>query len=242
MVNMILGLSEESSVADLNNDDSINIQDIILLVNMILNGRSVSTIDKLGTNAIIFEENTSVHISANGQIAGIQMVVNSENLLMNENIPLAVNTSYLNEEYIILVYGISGETLSGDKIHLFTSNNYEIKSSHIVNIIGESMSVNRANELLPDTFNLSQNFPNPFNPNTSIQFTLGTGEMVSLNIFDIQGRLVNSLINSNYYNSGTYNLIWNGKNSMGIQVPSGMYFYKLVSKNYTLTKKMILMK
>ncbi len=75
-----------------------------------------------------------------------------------------------------------------------------------------------------------------------IQFTLGKDELVNLNIFDIQGRLVKSLISNSYYPSGYHNITWNGKNNRGKQVPSGMYLYKLVNENQTITRKMVLMK
>ena len=87
-----------------------------------------------------------------------------------------------------------------------------------------------------EAFELRQNFPNPFNPNTSIQFTLGQNEWITLNIFDIQGRLVNSLINNSYYPSGYHKISWDGTNKMDTQVPSGMYIYKLVGENQILTK------
>ena len=94
----------------------------------------------------------------------------------------------------------------------------------------------------PADYQLFVPFPNPFNPNTLIQFTLGQKELVNLNIFDIQGRLIKSLVSNSYYPSGYYNITWDGKNNMGIQVPSGMYLYKLVSENQTITRKMVLMK
>ena len=128
-----------------------------------------------------------------------------------------------------------------DKLFSYTGD-YKITSVIAANILSEAMEIELTGRILPDVFELSQNFPNPFNPNTQIQFTLGKNELVSLNIFDIQGRLVSSLINNSYYPSGYYNITWDGKNNMGIQVPSGMYLYKLVNENQTLTRKMVLMK
>ena len=95
---------------------------------------------------------------------------------------------------------------------------------------------------LPETFELSQNFPNPFNPSTEIQFTVGKDALVSLNIYDIQGRLVSSLVDNSFYSSGSYKITWDGNNQYGTQVPSGMYMYKLVSEHQTVSRKMVLMK
>ena len=104
------------------------------------------------------------------------------------------------------------------------------------------MKIALTDNILPDRFELSQNFPNPFNPYTQIQFVLGQEALVSLNIFDIQGRLVKSLVSNSYYPSGYHNIVWYGKNNMETPVPSGMYVYKLVSDNRTISRKMVLMK
>jgi hypothetical protein len=241
---LILGTSEPNySLADLNNDEIVNIQDLIILVNMVIGGRTIQSEDNIGVNAIIYENGTTAFLSADGNIAGIQMTVKTNNLHVNENLPLSVETNYIGDQYIILIYGSNGETLSGDKVQLFTaSEDYEITSILVANVLSQIMNIDRIDRLLPEVFELSQNFPNPFNPNTQIQFTLGKDEFVNLNIFDIQGRLVKSLVNNSYYPTGYYNINWNGKNNMGIQVPSGMYIYKLVSENQTLTRKMVFMK
>ena len=66
--------------------------------------------------------------------------------------------------------------------------------------------------------------------------------MISLNIYDVQGRMVQSLITDDYFSSGHHQVTWDGKNNMGIQLPSGMYFYKLMANHQSLTKKMVIMK
>ena len=104
------------------------------------------------------------------------------------------------------------------------------------------MEIEWIDRVLPEVFELSQNFPNPFNPNTQIEFVLGKDELISLNIFDIKGRLINSLINNVNYPAGYHNLAWDGKNTIGKKVPSGMYIYKLMSENQTIMRKMVLMK
>lgn len=85
-------------------------------------------------------------------------------------------------------------------------------------------------------FILSQNFPNPFNPQTTIPFTLKDDGFVSLKIFDILGREVASLANE-YFRAGTYNVTWNATN-----VSSGIYVCRLQSKEYSTYKKMFLHK
>lgn len=92
------------------------------------------------------------------------------------------------------------------------------------------------------TYKLSQNFPNPFNPSTKIRFSIPKLENVNLNIYDIHGRLVRTIINNTSYNAGTYDVNWDGRNAFGELVASGIYFSKLSAGKFTETKKMSLVK
>ncbi|RLD59295.1 MAG: hypothetical protein DRJ01_11520 [Bacteroidetes bacterium] len=88
---------------------------------------------------------------------------------------------------------------------------------------------------------LQQNYPNPFNPITSISFSLEKADNVSLEIFNLKGQKVKTLIDERV-SSGTHQVIWNGINSNNEKVSSGVYLYKLKSGKDTSLKKMILMK
>ncbi len=92
------------------------------------------------------------------------------------------------------------------------------------------------------TFALQQNFPNPFNPRTAIQFDLPRVAVVSLKIYDIRGMLVRHLIRDKKQPAGRYHIIWDGKNDGGISVSSGNYFYKLLAGEFTAVKKMLLLR
>jgi hypothetical protein len=92
------------------------------------------------------------------------------------------------------------------------------------------------------TFTLDQNFPNPFNPETNIQFSIPKLENVNVAIYDIRGRLIRTLIDHQLYSPGSYTLTWDGKDSVGQRVASGVYFTKLQAGRYSQTKKMTLAK
>ena len=90
--------------------------------------------------------------------------------------------------------------------------------------------------IIPDKFELYQNYPNPFNPDTKIKFDVAKTGIVKIKIYDVTGRLVESLIDQNM-NPGKYSAVWNAVN-----YPSGVYFYRIEAVGYTISKKMILLK
>jgi hypothetical protein len=85
------------------------------------------------------------------------------------------------------------------------------------------------------------NHPNPFNVSTVITYTLETEGEVRLEIFDVLGRHVTTLVNE-HQSSGRHTLTWSGKDDAGGPVASGMYFYRLQSGDRIITKKMVLLK
>ena len=96
--------------------------------------------------------------------------------------------------------------------------------------------------IAPNAFELVQNYPNPFNSSTSIEYTLFENTSVELTIYDIQGRLVKTLVNG-VQPSGTHKAIWNAMDDTGKSVSSGIYLYKLTtSDGHNLTKRMFYLK
>jgi hypothetical protein len=89
---------------------------------------------------------------------------------------------------------------------------------------------------LPNAYRLSPNYPNPFNPTTTIQFELPKASHVSLDIYDILGRKIATLVDLKQ-EAGIHSVIWNGSNN-----PSGLYFYRLKANDFNETKKMLLLK
>jgi hypothetical protein len=98
-----------------------------------------------------------------------------------------------------------------------------------------------ANTTVPQDFSLSQNYPNPFNPSTVISFQLPIASHVKLAIYNTTGQLVRTLIDGEKA-AGRYQIEWDGKNELGAQVSSGVYFYTMQAGSYKATMKMIAMK
>ena len=93
----------------------------------------------------------------------------------------------------------------------------------------------------PEEYRLEQNYPNPFNPNTTIQYTLPINRKVSIKIYNVNGQLVNTLVNNKLVSAGTHKVMWNGKNTNGLQVSTGMYFYSLEWAGMKKVKSMTLL-
>lgn len=97
------------------------------------------------------------------------------------------------------------------------------------------------NLVVPKITQLNNNYPNPFNPTTTIGFNLKEEAKVKIEIYNIHGQKVDTVADG-YYGAGYNNVNWNGVDGEGRPVASGVYFYKMKAGRYTSTKKMILMK
>ncbi|MED5266067.1 MAG: FlgD immunoglobulin-like domain containing protein, partial [Candidatus Neomarinimicrobiota bacterium] len=94
---------------------------------------------------------------------------------------------------------------------------------------------------IPEEFSLHQNYPNPFNPVTTIQYDIPIDSKVLLLVYDIQGRVVKTLVNSEQ-SAGYKSIRWNGTNDYGQSVSAGMYFYHLQTSNFSKVLKMVFLK
>ena len=96
-------------------------------------------------------------------------------------------------------------------------------------------------EVVPVLFDLHQNFPNPFNPITTLRYDLPEDALVTLKIYDMLGRKVIQLVNSTQ-EAGFKFVEWDATDSMGKSVSAGVYLYQIQAGGYVQTKKMILLK
>ncbi|MBW6514551.1 MAG: T9SS type A sorting domain-containing protein [Candidatus Syntrophosphaera sp.] len=95
--------------------------------------------------------------------------------------------------------------------------------------------------VVPPELALGQNYPNPFNPSTTISYQLPASGQVRLDIYNVRGQLVRTLVDAEQ-NAGSHSVVWNGTDKAGQNVASGIYFYRLSSPGKTLGKRMLLMK
>ena len=95
---------------------------------------------------------------------------------------------------------------------------------------------------LPNVYKLGNNYPNPFNPITNIDYSIPENINVSLFIYNILGEKIHTLINNEYQKTGYKTIQWNAKNKNGHPISTGVYFYKIQAGSFNKTKKMILIK
>jgi hypothetical protein len=94
---------------------------------------------------------------------------------------------------------------------------------------------------IPFSYALNQNYPNPFNPETNIEFSLPKDSYVSLTVYNLLGQQVRNVIDGNIA-AGVHTALWDGRDESGAVVPSGVYFYKLYTPEFSQTNKMTLLR
>lgn len=123
----------------------------------------------------------------------------------------------------------------------------ELDEVHIVDTVLTSFDVitgltrHEQNPVIPEAYTLHQNFPNPFNPTTTVTFNIPENGHVQLAIYNILGQEVRMLYNQKLL-AGSYSVEWDGRNAHGIPLPSGIYIYRLRTEGFDQAKRMVLLK
>jgi hypothetical protein len=162
-----------------------------------------------------------------------------------------IEVSVSDQNFKPVPIGGLGQGYQGDNIDLISVGNrlypmwmdnrtgvYQIWSARVD---FSALALNPTDEQMPENFRLYQNFPNPFNPETTIKFAVPEDSDVAVQIFDITGRLVQTLVSSRL-SAGVYEIKWNGRDQGGQEVGSGIYFYRLMTGGFTQTKRMLLIR
>ena len=139
--------------------------------------------------------------------------------------------------------------VNGDGVNDFASvapnNLFPPNDGYFVIFSGDSgyvvTSIEQNSYQLPQEFRLKQNYPNPFNPSTTIEYSVQESGNVVLKIYDAIGKEIKTLVNQSQV-SGDYKIVWDGTDSSGEKVSSGIYFYRLQIDNTTITKKAVYIK
>ncbi len=110
-----------------------------------------------------------------------------------------------------------------------------------VKVIGTATGTQIAEKNIPKTYELGNNYPNPFNPSTTIEYALPTAGNVSIEVFNTMGQKVRTLVDA-HQPAGRYTVQWDGHDSIGQVAKSGLYFYRMNTGNMYIIRKMMLIK
>ncbi len=122
----------------------------------------------------------------------------------------------------------------------FAKYPYPALTTYVYEIYSTGLSSSVAAER-PAVFSLKQNYPNPFNPSTVIEYSIDTHSNVAIDIYDIRGTLLRTLVNAEKA-PGSYTEVWDGRNSSGQHLSSGVYFYKFRGADNISPKKMVMLR
>jgi flagellar hook capping protein FlgD len=130
-----------------------------------------------------------------------------------------------------------------DSAGTWTSGTANPGTASLVTHPGDATSypATTAIEGMPYLYELGHNYPNPFNPTTLIPYTLPTNAHVVIDIYNVLGEKVRTLVNETA-TRGTYVTIWNGQDDLGNAVNSGVYFYRMSTGDFTSVKRLVMMK
>jgi hypothetical protein len=209
--------------ADNNGDGDVNVLDIVALVNTILGGR-VDTLD--ATSGTLIRSSHALSLQANGYIGGVQMTLKHGSDFKIELTDNAFVADYktVGTETILVIVVPEGE-------ELFTfAGDFEIVDMIVAN------SSDRVNVTAPTEFSLSEAYPNPFNPSTTVELTVPEAGHVSVMVYNITGQFIAELADS-YMDANQYQFTWQGEN-----VPSGMYLLRAEYAGQVFTQKLMLLK
>ena len=215
IVNISLGTQDFDLAADLNEDGEINVLDVVSLVNSILGLPRVN--NHLDSKATL-DDNT---LNLEGPIGGIQFTGNMTSTLDGDDI-IASNDDKS------IIYNLNG-TL---QTKVFT---FEISPIDLIVSSSSAESVN-VDAISPAAFMLNSVYPNPFNPSTTVSYSIEKNINVNISIYNMSGQKVSELVNTNQ-TVGNYSITWDASNQ-----PSGLYFVRLSAGNQSSSQKIMLVK
>jgi hypothetical protein len=152
---------------------------------------------------------------------------------------LNTNMDLLSNESNVLVWSSAGNSIAGAS-ELLNTSGAKLVSVMAVDREGRDLATTITTKLTPTAFALHPAYPNPFNPNTNLSFTLPNATAYGMNIYNVAGQLVRSY--EGMGNVGLNVIAWDGKDNAGSDVSSGIYFYKLSAGSFTATNKMVMLK
>ena len=233
VVNYILGTAElnadEFCRSDITLDDVVNVTDIVNMVSIIL-GNGMDS-NSYAPKVELIKSSTGISFTADGKIGGIQLTISHK-----ENVTIDLSENVFFAKYNTNKTITTMILLSPEFGQLFTiDGNFEI-----LDMVASDLNGEIDIELVKD-YQLLSNFPNPFNPVTTISYFNEVDSFISINVYDLSGRLINTLV-SEIKPSGVYQVNWSGNDHTGMAVTSGVYFLTMENNTGIVTSKITLLR
>ena len=216
--------SDQFCEADMNADLNLTVLDIVMMVQAILNPTRADN----ATSIEIAPSGHTATFTSDGFVGGIELTLSHGAgfvLNLTDNALVADYKTEGTMTHIIIVAPEGND--------LFTTNGEFIIESALAATGSEYLNMNLVS---PSEFSLSTAYPNPFNPVTNMSLSLDSSGNVTVQIFNLQGQLIETLM-SGYQEAGVYDIRWNAS-----EAPSGMYFVKSTFNSEVLTQKLVLLK
>ncbi len=211
----------------MNGDGAFNVLDIVTLANCVLAATCGGRVDDASESRLIIRDNR-VSFEADGFIGGVQMTLTHSDGFSIEMTDRALLAEYITTGNETRLLVITPET---DELFSF-SGEFEITEIIVANSQYE-VSVDLP---LVASFNLSDAYPNPFNPTTTMKLFMPAAVEMQVGVYNLLGQSVATLANG-YMEKGTYDLTWDAAD-----VSSGMYFVKMTAGEYVSTQKLVVIK
>ena len=214
--------NEWTVCSDMNADGSLDIVDIVQMVDTILGSARITD----ATGITLINSGNSLELEADGFVGGIQMTLSHSNdftIELTRNSMVSDYRTNGTQTVVIIASPDAGE--------LFTASSEFVIEDVTAATSGGELSVN-----IPVEFGLSAAYPNPFNPSTSFDMYMSNSESVSVDVYNVMGQLIYT-IHSGELTSGKHTFNWNASN-----VSSGVYFIKATTSLDVATQKVMLLK
>ena len=226
IVSAILGINsfddDEFCEGDVNADGSLDVLDVVAIVSSVLEGRGIEA-----TKATFIKTDSGMSMSSNGVVGAVQITLSHNDdfsIELTQDALVAEYNTDANSTTLIVVAPIQ---------EIFVANgDYNIDEV----IAATSEGYIATNIVTPDAIGLSNAYPNPFNPSTSFDITVGVAGNVSVMVYNVNGQVVD-IIHDGSMDAGVYNMNWNASN-----LSSGMYFIKANNAGMNVSQKIMLIK
>jgi len=224
---------------DINADGHpLSLSDFILMIRIMLHDATAIPKPTPGSDlATIYAvtKGSETNVSTNANLGAALFVFEGEGKVSSS---LKYEQGVVDGNLRVLVYMNSSAGVTGELLTIESAAKFSVEA---VDNFGRPVKTTVVNRAIPAAFALRPNYPNPFNPATNIAFALPVDSKVSLKIYNVAGQLVRTVVNQTMP-AGNHTVTWDGSNSSGDKVASGIYFYRLNAGSFSKTMKMVMTK